>query len=208
MTKQERAARTRLALVRSAAMVFEKSGYTQARLSEISAGAGVSAGALHFHFENKAVMADAVEQAACRTLRLTASRVRRRDASALQKLVDLSHGFGQLLRTEVVVRAGLRLNADTERAPALDLRREWHACVDALLVEAGRTGGLSQDLPPHRAGSLIFATSVGLEVLAREDGEWVSPGSLAHVWRLLLPSVASPLAVGALDPAGSGTDFE
>ncbi|MGW1223275.1 TetR family transcriptional regulator, partial [Streptomyces californicus] len=48
MTKQERAARTRQALIRSAAAVFEQHGYAQARLAQISSGAGVSTGALHF----------------------------------------------------------------------------------------------------------------------------------------------------------------
>ncbi|NEE26311.1 TetR family transcriptional regulator, partial [Streptomyces sp. SID7982] len=60
MTKQERATRTRQALIRSAAVVFEQHGYAQARLVLISSGAGVSTGALHFHFENKAAVAEAV----------------------------------------------------------------------------------------------------------------------------------------------------
>ncbi|CAM5724103.1 TetR family transcriptional regulator OS=Streptomyces microflavus OX=1919 GN=HUT09_00685 PE=4 SV=1 [Streptomyces microflavus] len=53
MTKQVRAARTRQALIRSAAIVFEQHGYGQARLALISSGAGVSTGALHFHFEEQ-----------------------------------------------------------------------------------------------------------------------------------------------------------
>ncbi len=57
MSKQERAERTRRALIKSAAAVFEEYGYAQARLALISTGAGVSTGALHFHFENKAAVA-------------------------------------------------------------------------------------------------------------------------------------------------------
>ncbi|MFD6492381.1 TetR family transcriptional regulator, partial [Streptomyces sp. NPDC060188] len=52
--KQQRAVRTRDALIRSAAETFESRGYVQAKLAEISSRAGVSAGALHFHFPNKA----------------------------------------------------------------------------------------------------------------------------------------------------------
>lgn len=59
MTKQDRAVRTRLALIRSAAEQFEARGYVRASLAEISAGAGVSSGALHFHFANKAAVAEA-----------------------------------------------------------------------------------------------------------------------------------------------------
>ncbi|MFF5310100.1 TetR family transcriptional regulator [Streptomyces massasporeus] len=64
MTEQDRAVRTRLALIRSAAEQFEARGYFRAGLAEISAGAGVGSGALHFHFANKDAVAEAVEQAA------------------------------------------------------------------------------------------------------------------------------------------------
>ncbi|MFB7943191.1 TetR family transcriptional regulator, partial [Streptomyces sp. NPDC056049] len=84
MSKQERAARTRYALIRSAAELFEQRGYAQARLAEISAGAGVSSGALHFHFENKAAVAQAVENEASRSLRRAARAAQERNAAALQ----------------------------------------------------------------------------------------------------------------------------
>ncbi|MFE6134365.1 TetR family transcriptional regulator, partial [Streptomyces sp. NPDC056437] len=61
MKQQERAVRTRRALVHSAAEAFQQHGYVQARLAQISADAGVSPGALHFHFENKAALARAVQ---------------------------------------------------------------------------------------------------------------------------------------------------
>ena len=61
MVKQERAARTRQALIQAAAEVFAEEGFVTASLSTISRRAGVSNGALHFHFANKGMLADAVE---------------------------------------------------------------------------------------------------------------------------------------------------
>ncbi|WP_159062215.1 TetR family transcriptional regulator, partial [Streptomyces caniscabiei] len=64
MAKQERAVRTRENLIRSAAEVFDREGYAVASITTISARAGVSNGALHFHFASKAALAEAVAEAA------------------------------------------------------------------------------------------------------------------------------------------------
>ncbi|WP_309097882.1 ScbR family autoregulator-binding transcription factor [Streptomyces sp.] len=206
MTKQDRAVRTRRALIRSAAEHFEARGYDRASLAEISAGAGVSSGALHFHFDNKAAVADAVEQAAARALRRVALAGRGGDGCALQRLVDVTHRVARLLRADVVVRAGLRLNAEAAAGRARDLRREWRACVHDLLNEAERGGELAAGVPPHRTGAVVLAATTGIEVLAREDRGWLARPSLTELWHLLLPCVAAPHLAGALDPAGREPD--
>ncbi|GAA4306131.1 ScbR family autoregulator-binding transcription factor [Streptomyces venetus] len=204
MTKQDRAVRTRLALIRSAAEHFESRGYVRASLAEISAGAGVSSGALHFHFVNKAAVAEAVEHVAARALRRAASRSRGGDGCALQRLVDVTHHVGRLLRADVVVRAGLRLNAEAATGRVRDLRREWRECVQELLAEAERKGELAAGVPPHRTIAVVLAATTGLEVLSRDDHGWLGRHSLTDLWHLLLPCVAAPHVAVALDPAGSG----
>lgn len=206
MTKQDRAVRTRLALIRSAAEQFEARGYVRASLSEISAGAGVSSGALHFHFANKAAVAEAVEQAAARALRRVAGRGRGGDGCALQRLVDVTHHVARLLCADVVVRAGLRLNAEAVAGRVRDLRREWRECVHELLAEAERQGELAAGMPPHRSSAVVLAATTGIEVLAREDPGWLDRPSLTDLWHLLLPCVAAPHLAGALDPAGTEPD--
>lgn len=75
MAKQERAARTRESLVRAAAEVFAEQGFVTASIAVISRRAGVSAGGLHFHFESKTALAQAVEDRAAEALRhITAGR--------------------------------------------------------------------------------------------------------------------------------------
>ncbi|WP_051779952.1 TetR family transcriptional regulator [Streptomyces sp. NRRL S-241] len=74
MVKQERAARTREALVRAAAEVFAEEGFTAASIAVISRRARVSAGGLHFHFAGKTVLARAVQDRAAQALsRITAA---------------------------------------------------------------------------------------------------------------------------------------
>ncbi|MFF7488300.1 ScbR family autoregulator-binding transcription factor [Streptomyces luteogriseus] len=205
MTKQDRAVRTRLALIRSAAEQFEARGYVRASLAEISAGAGVSSGALHFHFANKAAVAEAVEHAAEDALREAAARHRHGDGSALQRLVDVTHHIARLLCADVVVRAGLRLNAEQAAGRVRDLRRGWRECVLGLLAEAERGGELAAGVTPQRTSAVVLAATTGIEVLAREDHGWLTRPSLTDLWQLLLPCLAAPCLAGALDPAGSSS---
>ncbi|MFF2306566.1 ScbR family autoregulator-binding transcription factor [Streptomyces sp. NPDC058128] len=204
MTKQERAARTREALITSAAREFDQHGYTLAKLSAISTGAGVSPGALHFHFENKPAVAAAVEHEASTALRRTARTVYRQESDALQNLVDTTHSLARLLRDDVVVRAGYRLSCSRGCRTDLNLRQEWQSCVQQRLAEAADEGllatghGGQQDLV-----RTVVAATVGLEALCRENGEWLSPGTVTGLWRTLLPVLAAPGALAGLEPAGS-----
>ncbi|MGW0987920.1 ScbR family autoregulator-binding transcription factor [Streptomyces sp. NPDC002486] len=205
MTKQDRAVRTRLALIRSAAEQFEARGYVRACLAQISAGAGVSSGALHFHFANKAAVAEAVEHAAAGALHEAAGHGRDAGGSALQRLVDVTHHVARLMCADVVVRAGLRLNAEGHGGRTRDLRREWRECVQGLLAEAEGRGELAAGVTPQRTGAVVLAATTGIEVLARDDRDWLARPSLTDLWHLLLPCLAAPCLAGALDPAGSGS---
>jgi len=202
MTKQERSERTRKALIHSAADLFDRHGYVQAGLSGISAGAGVSPGALHFHFKNKSALADAVEWAACQCLRRAARRVHRKEGGALQTLTDISHVFAVLIRENVVIRAGVRLNGDTDRTSAVELREEWQHYVQRLLTRAVGEGNLRSEFPPDCFSSMVVAASVGLEVLGRTNEMWLSRSTVTMFWQLMLPRMAAEHVLPSVDPAG------
>ncbi|WP_236242977.1 ScbR family autoregulator-binding transcription factor [Streptomyces sp. CC228A] len=209
MSKQERAERTRRALIKSAAAVFEEYGYAQARLALISTGAGVSTGALHFHFENKAAVAAAVETEASRALRAAYRGVRRgarggRAVSpALQALTDASHALAHLLRRDAVTRAGFRLSCDTTRTGEVDLRREWQQFVQQMLAEAAGEGSLAAGVNRGDMAAAVVAATIGFEVLGRRNQEWLSRYSVTGFWQLLLPRLATPEELERLDPAGT-----
>ncbi|WP_236244281.1 ScbR family autoregulator-binding transcription factor [Streptomyces sp. CC210A] len=209
MSKQERAERTRRALIKSAAAVFEEYGYAQARLALISTGAGVSTGALHFHFENKAAVAAAVETEASRALGSAYRAVRRparggRAASPpLQALTDAAHALAHLLRRDTVTRAGFRLSCDTTRTGEVDLRREWQYFVQQMLAEAAGEGSLAAGVNRRDMAAAVVAATIGFEVLGRGNQEWLSRSSVTGFWQLLLPRLATPEELERLDPAGT-----
>ncbi|WP_030680289.1 ScbR family autoregulator-binding transcription factor [Streptomyces cellulosae] len=203
MTKQERGIRTRLALIRSAAQVFEQRGYAQTHLAEISSQAGVSTGALHFHFRNKAAVADAVEAEAVASLHHAARTAGQRPVNALQTLTDVSHAFAFLLRQDVVVRAGLQLACDTGRRPGLKVHQTWAECVRRLLVQAGDEGSLADDVSVHDLTAAVVGATTGFLSMRRESEEWLTHRSLTGFWRLLLPRVATPQVLASLSPEGT-----
>ncbi|OKK14678.1 hypothetical protein AMK16_29355 [Streptomyces sp. CB00455] len=208
MVKQERAARTRETLIRAAAEVFAEQGFVTASIAAISRRAGVSAGGLHFHFESKTALAQAVEDRAAEALReVTAGRravAGPVDGNALQVLVDATHDLMALLAADVVVRAGFGLCADVSRTSGVDLRRQWRLWVEEATRAAARQGELADGLSPQDAASVVVASTVGLEVLGAGERDWLAPHALARFWALVLPRLAADRTLGVLVPEGAG----
>ncbi|WP_229891825.1 ScbR family autoregulator-binding transcription factor [Streptomyces mashuensis] len=194
---------TRHALIRSAAQAFDQHGYTRAKLAGISAGAGVSPGALHFHFDTKSAMAAAVETEAARILHAVARNVRRKSPGPLQALIDSSHAFAQQLSRDVVVRAGFHLNCGTAHSAGLNLRQEWLECVREALDRAAKEGATLEELRREEMTATITAATVGFETLARRDPNWLSRHALTGLWRALLPQLATAGTLPRLQPAGT-----
>ncbi|MET9608666.1 ScbR family autoregulator-binding transcription factor [Streptomyces sp. NPDC006512] len=201
--KQERAVRTRRALVESAAAVFGQRGYADATLSMISAGAGVSPGALHFHFENKAAVGAAVEAAAARALRAVAREVYAERTSALQALADSTQALARVLLYDVVARTGLQLAREPAYVSASALLGEWHAYVRRLLTEARAEGALAAGLSDRGVVSTVVAATYGFAVLGRDDPQWLSRRTLADFWRVVMPCLVGPAVLPARDTPGS-----
>ena len=201
MVKQERALRTREALIKSAAVVFDRDGFSVASLTVISHQAGVSNGALHFHFATKAALAGAVEDAAAHRL----GRITLREeetGSALQLLVDATHDLARGLHDDVVLRTGFELSGDHVYVAKRDLRHQWRQWVEETLRRADAEGALHETMTPEDAVITLVAATTGLEVLGAQDPVWLSCRTLTRFWQLLLPRLASASALGRLTAEG------
>ncbi|MFD8145225.1 ScbR family autoregulator-binding transcription factor [Streptomyces sp. NPDC059708] len=200
MVKQERAARTRESLVRAAAEVFAEEGFTAASIAVISRRAGVTSGALHFHFDGKTSLALAVEERAARTLREAAAvQDLRGDADGpLRVLVGSTYTMLALLAEDIVVRAAFALCADTGHSSRMDLRRQWRLWAAELLVAAERAGQLAEGVSPLEATRLVVAVTVGLEGLAGVEPGRSARQLLTRIWTVVLPGIARDEAVAAV----------
>ncbi|RSS49885.1 ScbR family autoregulator-binding transcription factor, partial [Streptomyces sp. WAC06614] len=215
MIKQERAARTREAVVRAAAEVFAEEGFVPASIAAISRRAGVSTGGLHFHFTSKAALARAVEDRAAEAVRRITAGRRAVGAGAgtaagageggnpLQVLVDSSHALMALLAGDVVVRAGFGLSAEPAHESGVDLRRQWRVWVEDVLRAAAREGALADGVAPQDAARAVVASTVGLQVLGAAEREWVLPHTLTRFWTLMLPRLAARGTLGRLVAEGT-----
>lgn len=191
MVRQIRAVRTREALIRAAAEVFAEDGYALASLPAISKRAGVSTGALHFHFASKDDLAAEVEATAAERVERLAERCRAACDTSLQSLVDTGSGLLRALADDPVVRAGFRLGADPSRKNGADLLRWWHERVRALVVDAQGAGELEGAVSVDAATAVVVASTVGFGTLGATDRSWLSAGRVAPFWSLLMPCLAA-----------------
>ncbi|MFD7713380.1 ScbR family autoregulator-binding transcription factor [Streptomyces sp. NPDC059785] len=205
MVRQERAIRTREALIKSAAEAFHREGFTVASLTAISTRAGVSNGALHFHFASKAALADAVEEAALQRLQSVTRLSSATAEGCLQHLVDVSHALARGLVADVVLRAGFELGGDPARPQRTELRRQWRHWVERVLLEAARAGELRAGVTPDQAARAVVAAMVGFEVLGARDATWLRPPIISQFWQLLLPTLASRAVLATLVTTGTAT---
>ena len=206
MARQERAVRTRNALIESAAELFDRDGFETASLSTISARAGVSNGALHFHFASKAALAGAVCEAAAQRLgRITEGGGEQGDG-ALQILIDASHALLRGFSHDVVLRAGFDLGDSPESTGAgEDLHRRWQGWVEAVFAQADREGTLAGDVSAQDAALAVVAAVAGFEALGGQDPQWLSPATLTRFWGLLLPRLAEKSVLDRLVASGTAS---
>ncbi|MFC9653170.1 MULTISPECIES: ScbR family autoregulator-binding transcription factor [unclassified Streptomyces] len=192
MVTQDRAARTRRSLIRAAAEIFAVEGFVPASLTMISRRAGVSNGALHFHFKSKEALAGAVEEEAAREVRLITECRDGDEVPVLQLLVDATHALMLRLDEDVVLQAGFELSGEHSRLGGVDLWRQWRGWTEGLLQRASSDGELAHGVSPDAAADVLLAATVGFEVLGARDGkEWISGHTLARFWELMLPGLAA-----------------
>ncbi|MER6735925.1 ScbR family autoregulator-binding transcription factor [Streptomyces puniciscabiei] len=193
MVKQERAVRTRENLIRSAAEVFEREGYALASLTAISSRAGVSNGALHFHFASKEELAREVEGAAAEVVQKMAESCRDSADTLLHSLADATCRLLDTVAGDPLVRAGFRLGRDPSRKSGEGgLWRWWCAWVQDLVSQAQEKGELAQGVSPEDAVAAIVAATAGFEVLGTWSRDWLSGERATRFWTLLLPLLAAP----------------
>ncbi|WP_244313893.1 ScbR family autoregulator-binding transcription factor, partial [Streptomyces olivochromogenes] len=191
VVRQVRAVRTRRALVRAAAEVFAEDGYALASLPVISRRAGVSTGALHFHFPSKDLLAREVEAVATVSVQRLVVR-EGAGGGGLQLLVDVSGDLVAALAVDPVLRAGFELGGDPSRKSAEGPGRWWGEWVYALLREAQGAGELARGVSPEAAAVAVVASVAGLGRLASRHRVRSSSHLVEQFWALLLPGLAAP----------------
>ncbi|MFC5143297.1 TetR family transcriptional regulator [Streptomyces aureoversilis] len=205
MVKQERAACTRRTVVQAAAAEFDRGGYDGTSLQRICRAAGISTGALTFHFPTKDKIARAVEELGRELTRAETERTVAVPASPLRRARALVLAIARLLEKETAVRAAARLSR--ELPGGADWAQTWLPELRGLLHQAYAEGQLRAAADPKTvtllAAYLVAGVDAHLQRRARagapearasqEPAGGGDPGpveQLARVWDLVLYGVS------------------
>ncbi|MCY0962566.1 TetR/AcrR family transcriptional regulator [Streptomyces sp. H27-H5] len=142
---QERSERTRRRLLFAGAEMFHRNGYANATLGEIAGAAGVTKGALYFHFASKDELADAVQQWGCGLLHEAVRGLREAGDSPLQALIGATHWLARTLHEDPAIPASFRITKECagQQPAVVDFHGAWLSVVYRLLRMARDAGELA-----------------------------------------------------------------
>lgn len=194
MVQQERARSTRAAIIGAASRIFEENGYGGTALAAVATSAGVTKGALYFHFPAKDALAVAVIEEQHAIASADGERVLALGRPALETLVLISRGFAVQLVEQPVTRAGIRLTFEASafghdvRKPYLD----WSERSAALARSAQDDGDLRPDLDPEAFARLVVGCYTGVQMVSEIlTGRQDVLARLGDLWAMLLPGVVA-----------------
>ncbi|MET9793761.1 ScbR family autoregulator-binding transcription factor [Streptomyces canus] len=196
MVQQERAFRTRHVVLEAAAQVFAEHGYATARIADILKVAGVTKGALYFHFDSKEALAKGV-------LELQTDQRLPPQETRLQEVVDITMTVAHRLPVDVVLRAGARLSADpVGREHYGSAWSLWADMLTGLLAQAHRNGELMAHAQPREIAELIVGAFNGVQLYSHLENNLVDVEHRVSVlMNHLMPSIAAPAILLRLDMA-------
>ncbi|MQY36482.1 A-factor receptor protein [Streptomyces sp. RB17] len=197
MPQQERAVRTRRAVLEAAATVFAERGYAAATIAEILDRAGVTKGALYFHFDSKAALARGVLQEQMTTEYHVPRELR------LQEWVDAGMTLAERLPREPMLLAGVRLSADLQGRDVFG--SAWPACAEltgSLLAEAKERGEVLPHVVPEETAQVFLGGWIGVQFVSQAVADWSDlDHRMSALFNHLLPAIAAPAVLVRLDTA-------
>ncbi len=187
--KQERAVRTRDAILTAAAEIFDEFGYSGASISKIMNRANVTQGGMYFHFKSKRELAHAV---------LTSQQefvAHPSEGFGLQGLVDLTFFTAHQLVSNVLFRASVRLAVEQgEFGPRDDTAyQEWVEQLYVHLRAAREHGELLAEVDEREFANVLVGAYTGTQVFSNMASGYADlPERLVSMWRYFLPAIATP----------------
>jgi TetR/AcrR family transcriptional repressor of nem operon len=165
---------TRERLLQAAFREVYRSGFQSASLDTILASAGVTKGALYYHFQSKEALGYAVvEEVIAPDVRGTWLRPLQSVKDPIDALIGIVQGIS--VRPEVV-RGGCPLNNLAQEMSPLDagfrkrlaiVFHAWREAVASVLREGQTQGSVRRDVEPTDAAGLLIAMVEGYGSLAK-----------------------------------------
>lgn len=193
LVKQARAQRTRETIIQAAGSVFARSSLASATLKDVIDEAGVTQGALYFHFGSKQDLALEVIARQHRLSIELGDQFIRDGTPGLEAIVSLSARLAEQIVGNPVVQGGLRLT--TESSGEFDQQVQhpyvdWINATEVLLHRAARDGTVLLTLAPREMAQFLISTFTGVQTVSRALTNWKDlPDRVVDMWKLLFPVI-------------------
>ncbi|WP_217236691.1 ScbR family autoregulator-binding transcription factor [Streptomyces sp. AC555_RSS877] len=194
MARQERAIRTRNAVLEAAAAVFAERGYESATIVEILERAEVTKGALYFHFPSKEDLAHGV-------LEHAVTELPTEQPIKVQSFVDMGLILAYRLPREPLLRGAARLAADQSAQRFFGRPwQEWSAVTADRLAVAKEKGEVLPHVDPVRTAETMVAAFTGIQLMSQATTDMADFAErVSLLYDLVLPSIAVPGLLGQVD---------
>jgi AcrR family transcriptional regulator len=169
MARQERATRTREAVLAAAGEVFAERGFAGTNLSDVYGSVGVTKGGLYGHFSSKEELAAAVVALEEERASQISAEVLARTGTPLETLIELSYRWAREIRVNPVVRGGVWLIVERGRyeQSGIGPYQIWEALAETLLRQAQAQRILRADLDCARFAQSVIASFTGLQLVSQ-----------------------------------------
>jgi AcrR family transcriptional regulator len=201
LARQERAERTRATIIDAAAAMFDEYGFNGASLSDILTEAGVTKGALYFHFSSKEELAHALV-----TEQFGVQEPLPRENVGIQTAIDLCHEMAHALQNDVRVRASIRLVIETGSwaDPSPDAYLQWIDVVRTYMESASERGDLRKELSPDDVARWVVGSFTGVQLSSQVlTGRADIHDRVTSMWKIALPGLVPPRRLAKFVPSGS-----
>ncbi|KGJ79764.1 hypothetical protein GY21_03660 [Cryobacterium roopkundense] len=192
MAQQERAIETRAAIIRGAAAAFQERGYGSTSLAQVSAAAGVTKGALYFHFDSKEALAIAIIEAQHEASAAIGRTLLDENVPGLRAILIMSLELARQLHQDPIVSAGVRLTIEAANfeTPVAGPYLDWMAACEEYLRRGIAEGDISPSIDVCAMGHFIISAFTGVQVVSdvltgRDDIE----DRLIEMWAVIMPSL-------------------
>lgn len=195
VVRQERALRTRRLILEAAASVFDEFGYEGATIGEVVSRAGVTRGAVYFHFASKRDLAQGVVEE-----QFSQDGVPERSCK-LQEFVDTGMVVAHLMPRDPLLSAGARLSLGQDVFDDLGggAIPGWIGRMEEMLRAAGERGELLPHVVPAETAWLVVAAWTGVQIQSQKlSGRADLEVRASALFQHLMPSIAVPGVLGSL----------
>lgn len=174
--KQERAVRTRKQVLDAAAEAFATKGFPAVTVQDVAALAGVTKGAVYFHFANKEALAQAVAEEFYHLIGVIGQEVEEAGLPPLESVTELLVRTAVAFRDDTMIQAGARLQIERSLIGA-EMPMPYLGYTEALtrwLCQAQEEGALLSGPSPEATARVLVSAFFGAQHISwvlnnRED---------------------------------------